>query len=319
MNFKVNKKLIIFNLSILLAIYFCFDFSYFLYMVERENTYQKQNMSPLRYFTEYTQRYNINYLDKFEEKYITRIKANKELKERFLTNQTSKEQPIVVLGCSYAYGQHLDKDSAFSGQLAKLTNRPIYNLAFIAGSIQHAIYQLKNDFFQKNIKNPKYVIYVYMNDHINRLYNSCGYTILDYIFYKDKNDTLEINKFYSYITRQPIPFVINTTLNLNFENSEIKRSEFLKKHIEELHTLVKKNWKDTKFVVFAYENNYEINSLTPFFKENNIEYLELNTLLNQNNIKYDDSFKLPEEVDRFRHPSAKAWKIITPLLEKQLK
>ena len=63
MNFKVNKWLLIFNISIILFIYLCFDFSYFLYIVSRENTYQKQSMTPKQYLYEYSQRYKINYLD----------------------------------------------------------------------------------------------------------------------------------------------------------------------------------------------------------------------------------------------------------------
>lgn len=286
---------------------------------------KKENMllnNTISYIKAYISRYNLNYKSAFERKYITRIQQKKEVQERFLTNANSKFSPIVLLGCSYAYGQHLTNQEAFSGQLATNTDRPVYNLAFIGAGIQHIIYILSNEKIKNKIKNPEYVIYVFISDHVNRLYTGCGYSVIDYLYYKIQKKELVINELYSYIMRLPIPFIISQIVYEQYNkmpNVQMKKNNLLEKHMYKINDYIKRNWKDTKFVIFMYEPSPEMDNIIPNLQKKGIYIIYLDEILKEKNIVFDSTFKLPKEIDKFQHPSASAWEKITPVFLQNIK
>lgn len=114
-------------------------------------------------------------------------------------NIHSNLEPIYIFGCSFAYGEHLFEKDTFGAQLAKLTNRPVYNFAFPGFGVQHMLFQLEN-MTMPSSKAPKYIIYVYIHDHLRRLSTQfiqpCQLT--RYPLYIEKNNDLIFKKFKSF-------------------------------------------------------------------------------------------------------------------------
>ena len=44
-------------------------------------------------------------------------------------NENFKNPPILLFGCSFAYGEYLAQNQTFSYKLSKLLNSPVYNRA----------------------------------------------------------------------------------------------------------------------------------------------------------------------------------------------
>ena len=105
------------------------------------------------------------------------------------------KKPIVIFGCSYAYGFLLDREQTFSYKLSKLTHRTIYNRAYPAWGSAHMLYQTRDENLYKEIPEPEYVIFLSMHDHFRRLYVMTfmsGDILCEnfYLRYKEKNGEL---------------------------------------------------------------------------------------------------------------------------------
>ena len=315
---KYYKLILLINIILLIFVYFFFDIYYFIYISDKEQIFKYNNKISFK-IKSYFSRYKYNYLDDFEKKYILRTSNTKEAQEKFLTNADSHQRPIVLLGCSYTYGQNLDKSNNFSGQLARYMKRPVYNLGLIGAGIQHMIYILRSKQIQSIINDPEYVIYTYIPDHTNRLYIGCGLSIIDYMYYRLNNNKLALNMGYSYIMRLPIPFILRILIYEKFTIPFNEKKELLEKHLLELYLQSKKNWKNSTFIIMVYDSSNEIEKITNRLREQGIKVIYMKEMLKEKNIVYDESFKLKKEVDKFQHPSEHAWDVIVPVLEEYIK
>lgn len=63
---------------------------------------------------------------------------------RPIENANSPKRPIIIFGCSYAYGYNFDNKETISHIMAQFSTRPIINRACCGWGIQHMVYQLKN-------------------------------------------------------------------------------------------------------------------------------------------------------------------------------
>ncbi|MGN0005244.1 MAG: hypothetical protein ACI37Z_04670 [Candidatus Gastranaerophilaceae bacterium] len=102
---------------------------------------------------------------------------------------------IFIFGCSYAYGGPLEADEIFSAYLAEDTKYSVYNFAYGGWGIQHFLALLENYDFS-SIKSPKYVIYVYMSDHVRRMYSK----------YSDFLNTYYFRYLYKALSQQMVDF-----------------------------------------------------------------------------------------------------------------
>ena len=310
------------NVIMITFIYFCFDFYYFTYMTQKEMLFKDKETTYSNIYKFYLSRYKYNVLEVFEDKYINRIKLSKSEKARYLINEQSKKRPIVVFGCSYAYGQYLDKKDSFPTKLSEIAERPVYNLAYVASGIQHMFYQLKSEKVYKKIKNPEYVVYVFISDHIRRLNVGCSYSIADYIYYKVQNNELKLDTLYSYIMRLPIPFIINIDFYELFAKNNQKyteRKNLLATYLLESNKQIHKNWPDTKFIILIYYPSDEIIEITPVLEKEGIIIVTVDELLGDTKWSSNEDYKLSKNIDRFQHPSPEAWIKITPAFLKYIK
>ncbi len=231
-----------------------------------------------------------------------------------LVNKSSKKG-VLLLGCSFAYGQFLDDKEAFHSILSKQTNRSVYNLGIAGGSPRETLYMLRNsDDLEKLIqnKNIEYVIYTYIPDQERRLYTN----IRDIVpSFKKTQDNNSLEYF-------PVKKLINTSyLYRNWTNfyykyfiSKEESFDLFCLYMKEINKEIKKLFgQNTKFIILIYPD-YEPRNMNEWKKLNqdNIRVLNITQKLdiienkNQYAIENDD------------HPNAKAWQVIVPVLAKEL-
>lgn len=56
----------------------------------------------------------------------------------------SNKKPVLITGCSFAYGLFLDEKDCFHSILSKATGRTVYNIAVPSGSPRELLFLLKN-------------------------------------------------------------------------------------------------------------------------------------------------------------------------------
>ena len=219
------------------------------------------------------------------------------------SNYLSK--PILLLGCSFTYGEGLKDNETFSYKLSKLTKRPVYNYGLRGLGLQEAIYLILKNHIQ--IKEPpEYIIYTYIGDHEERLLYS-RIRGLEHLSFKNKeglpiyiqNANLS-NRFYSLV-------LLNSLINRNLPN-DIKQRNTIE-HFILFKNLIQKNYPKAKIIVFYYEDNTYHNYVIDKINEIGIETIKMKDLGIQ-------SEKLPKLIDG--HPAASAWDIVVPKLIKYI-
>jgi len=221
-------------------------------------------------------------------------------------NLKSKKSPIIIFGCSYAYGENLNADENLGANLAKLTNRPVYNFGISGFGVQHFLALLKNKDFS-DIKNPEYIVYVYIHDHIRRMYSKY-FEFLDkmlYFRYVYKNgDFVEDfkNDFNLYLYRKSHVVYVKNLID-NPKNYD-KNFLMLSKYLERANLLIKKRFPNAKFIIYVYEDSDNYN--WKIIENMGIKVVKNSDLSKVKSMKMSDG-----------HPSAEAWKYYTPIFIKE--
>ena len=231
-----------------------------------------------------------------------------------LVNKNS-DKSILVLGCSFANGTILPNDKNFSGKLHNITGKTVYNRAMPGWGFSEAIVLFQNG-LNTEIHNPEYIIYVFIENHLLRLYTTCNPLFSDSteFFRYDKNkklvkkEGLSLIYLHSYILRCLYRKLYLKGWLASYE----EQKKFLLDHIILLNNLIKKSFPKSRFVILSYTTNkYSvIFDIEKEIKENNIEVVYLSDLS-------DINFGSDEFIYDF-HPNAKAWEIITPLIVQKL-
>lgn len=233
------------------------------------------------------------------------------------------KKPIVVFGCSFAYGFSLNNEQTFSYKLSKLAKVPVYNRAENGWGIQHMLYQSKLDELYKQIPEPEYVIYIYINDHIRRLYllTFSSWNILEEeqnLRYKEKNGQLIEIQNRNPILRQIKRLYFVNKIHHSYVKKFILRKgneknfyDFAFKHFAEAKTEMEKHWKNTKYVIFFYDSNKEDTYLKDKLKD--IGYI----IINKSDLTNED-LTSPQYFLTNYHPNENAWDLLTPLIIKKL-
>lgn len=222
-----------------------------------------------------------------------------------------KSGPILLTGCSFAYGYGLNDNQTFQKKLSDLTQRPVYNRAYeLWWGPQTLLYQARRDDFYKEVPNPKYVVFVLIQDHIARINSSCIITFHRYphLRYIEHNGTLHQEKtslLYNFFTFKK--YTIFRSQHIPKEKS----FNLLKLFFKETKKEFDKHWKNYKFIILIYDENPNIKN---FFKEIDWQDLEKEgfTIVSTSDL-VGRTMNLPQDVisDNY-HPSEKAWDIITP-------
>ncbi len=256
----------------------------------------------------------------------------------FGENNNYTKSPIVILGCSYAYGHGLKKENSFPYLLSEYTKRPVYSFAGcgIEGvtSLKNLYQYISNSEDKKNkISNAKYFIYVYMYDHIDR------YLQIDFL-YANYEELFEINnKIYRKLIQYPLIKLTcsywqlkklihpkNKSQIIDIENS----SKFLKKVILYLNRQTKAISPDSEFIILLYSSkHFELYNPFKIMFDSEIENSKIwDEIEKETDIKiyrsedltgfiFNKDWCLKKDIAP-THPNEKAWKILTPLFAEKL-
>lgn len=253
------------------------------------------------------------------------------LQEIFLyrrpTGLNYKNKPIIIFGCSFAWGARLSEEQTLHYKLSELTHRPVYNRAISGWGVQHMLYQLMQDDLYSELPEPEYVVFVYISNHISRMYkynfiyNYSRKYSYNYLKYNEKGDNLLEEKRVQNILYSRIwnHYILRFIAILN-EKNENKSFKLLEKHFIKAKEEINKHWKNTKFIILNYETECEYNNYPNILNKNNINKLlkdgfyVINTS-DLTDIKLNNEYWL-DEYDS--HPNEAAWDLITPLLVKEL-
>lgn len=256
--------------------------------------------------------------------------------QRFLYEKDNNRKPILVFGCSYAYGHGLKKEESFPFLLSKLTDRTVYNYA----ECGYDLLVMSEDYLSDNaeVKEKTYfsdtVIYLYMYDHINRYFQ-----IHNLYKYYDDLFGISTNKVHNFLLHKVALYkYIFASLQYKkikdgLPNTELME-QFLKKVILSSYKRIKEYTPFSKFIIILYEEKIpdnhdpaEICYLYTFIDSKIWDELEKET---NGNIKivrtkdmmgfyFDKDYKLKYEIADW-HPNARVWKEFTPkFVEKYMK
>ena len=257
--------------------------------------------------------YKWNYYGNFDDTYEY-IKTNKLRKPVGLKY---KRKPILLMGCSFAYGYNLKENENLGYRLSELLKRPVYNRGGSGWGLDQYLYlSRRNDFYTK-IPAPEYIIYIYMADHLNRIsrFKLQPLCIEFKPKYKLKNDKLiEIKpKFYDRFF-----FVENYQFHYNYKKKVITENALIEKYFTEVQAEFKKHWPDAKLVILLYPICNDKGPLDNSFiwddlRKKGFIVIDLTKL---------ENYKLDFDTDEYSldgfHPNSKIWDLILPKILKEL-
>ena len=234
--------------------------------------------------------------------------------------------PIVVFGCSFAYGAHLKFNQTFSYKLAHQLKRPVYNRAISGGGFQHMYFQVvdygNKDFFN-DIPDVDTIIYIMINDHYRRLmlnyFNVLSPWLLMTYSYKNSKFKMNNNKFINLINSSyTLKYLNRIYANKQIENPKNadKNTDIVMKYFELTKNKLEEHYKKPiKFYVILYKTwDTPLNEiLTKKLTKKGFIVLSVNKLtdINLNSPKYfmEDNI----------HPTEEVWDILTPLIAQKIK
>ncbi len=235
----------------------------------------------------------------------------------FISEKTDKK-PVIWFGCSFAEGAGLEDNQTPCYKISQLTGRSCINRSKGATGTQFMYYQLLNPDFIKEVPEADFVIYTFIWNHLQRLYNYQINPLIDMfnLRYKDKNGVLEEIKpvfkpFYS-------SFFVKRILNRKvYKAAKLEEYNFklFNLTMKETAGLIKKQYPNAVFIMLEFPelsgNNLpvsEIKKLESF----GIKVVRVKDLIGDLNI-YDEKYWLPDKI----HPTEEAWDIILPELKKR--
>lgn len=296
------KRILINLLLILIAFIIIESYCFYIQTVENE-TFKKQAD---RLESNNTRSYKTKY--RLIKPFCPTTYRNSFIKE-------NSQKSIILFGCSFAEGAGLQDNQTPCYKISELTGKSCINKTKGATGTQFMLYQLENATIDENVD---YVIYVFIWDHINRLYNYQVNPLIDMfnLRYKIthnglKNITPTFNPLYS-------SFFIKRLLNKKIANQIDKEladfhlfNAIMKKSLE----ISKKKYPNSKFIMVEFPelsrkelSKYEIKKL----ERMGITVIKATDLIGNINI-YEEKYWLSDKI----HPTEQAWDLILPKLKEK--
>ncbi len=301
-NKKLNK-IIFTNLLLLVLVFFSIDIFCFIKNVKHHG--RNFVLSSVGSFID-------NYLDVYKRMFYTSkdydlifiTDSDKSFRYRTPMNVDSPKLPILIMGCSFAYGNDLNQEQSFIAKLANLTGRPVYNRAIGARGLDEMLYQLRSDKFYSIVPKPEWVIYVFISDQIRRTQIPCS--VVDTGVFYDKN--LKLKHDISF----PLLYTIKDK-TIKFTNP--KYVDFSLSIIKEIKREAQKHWgDDVKFFFLFYEDNNVLwEKIKPQIEEEGYVTATLKDLDSTVDF-FSSGYKSTDNV----HPSESAWDLLTPAIVDKL-
>ena len=308
-------SVILFNILAIIFIWFlsdCFLYTFSLLKNDKFSLLEYKNLYKSTSFKEG--------LEKFYSKEINSNNINK-YRLRHPEGLQYKSNPILLLGCSYAYGQDLENTQTFGYKLSDITKRPVYNISVPGTGFQHMYYITQNGIFDQKIPYCETVIWIIIGDNYRRMTGE-GFFIADnvndlhYSFgngvFKPDYDNAVSNFLNTNYTFRMVKKVYNR-FYLSDKHNEDKITDEALSYFVQTRDNLEKIWnKEVKFVIFIYDIEHLSEKLIPKLKQNNFVVITTNDLT-ASDLK-QSAYTLPDG-----HPNEDAWNLLTPLFVKEMK
>ena len=319
------KKIILINIICIIFALIITEFAFFMLAVNTQKKFAKEN--------------NEKYETSIEKFLFSRYSVISEYsffqkeKTRPVTGEKYQKRPVIIFGCSHAYGIDLNEEQTISYKLANLTKRPVYNKSFMGWGIQHMLYWLQyNPEIFKEVKNPEYIIYIYCPGHIERLYKYQGWPHDSgkYLRYKlDKNNNLKLINVYDY----PLYWRLFSVKYIQYylQNIQSQKTQenlkLFKAILKEISNIIKIKYPKTRMIIllypgdntcysrnnYPYDNDYYFDKATmQEIKDMGFEIINLDTFLGGHQ-SCEPKYKCA-----INHPSEAFWNEIVPKLARKL-
>lgn len=232
--------------------------------------------------------------------------------------ENTDKKPIMLFGCSFAYGYSLGDNQTFAYKLSKLTNRSVYNYSDNNLGIQYMPYIIDN-YLDDSIQ-PEYIIYVLIEDHYNRLYRAIWGTtepVVDARYELKKGELKVVRPKWKFRHIFPLErfFSHKLTYWLRQHSDDEKTIAFGNKHFELAQKIIKKKYPNAKIIIIPFVQRDFENSF--YFRHkldlnpDDFSVARTDDLVGRP-LNHEEDFAIDHN-----HPSEHAWDLVTPALVKK--
>ncbi|MBQ2644942.1 hypothetical protein IJG14_05150 [bacterium] len=319
-------KIFIINLTIIFTVFVIADYSIYLKLKYNYNKEHEKFLTVLPPFPTYIEKYKMGYLASSIQ-YFKKCGKNLGFR-KFNINDKFKKSPIIIFGCSYAYGDLLNEYQTINYKLHQLTKRNIFNFGLCACGIQHMLYIINQKFFGfLDNQKPEYAIYIYIPSHLFRLQSKIFPMIqnngINLQYFLD-NGKLKLKNYsnnilYNTFFLRSLYSIIDEINRKNFTQYKYKSFMLANEIFLESKRLLEQDYPGIKFVIINFQTindgpDYEL----PFFfnvleKEG---FIVINT---EDLIGRKFEYNTKDMAEDCCHPSESTWDTLLPLIVKKLK
>ena len=251
------------------------------------------------------------------QQYKTKYRLLKPFDTTLFRNSFIKDNAnnIVWFGCSFAEGAGLNDNQTPCYKISELTGKSCINKAKGATGTQFMYYQINNDNIMNDAKTADFVIYTFIWNHIQRLYNYQVNPLIDMfnLRYKIEEGNLiditpKFNPLYS-------SFFVKRILNkIVYEQAKEESYDFklFNKIMQETYKISQKRYPNSKFIFIEFPElskkelpDYEVKELESY----GINVVRVKDIIGDVDI-YDQKYWLPDNI----HPTEQAWDLILPII-----
>ena len=229
-----------------------------------------------------------------------------------------KSDPIIIFGCSFAYGMELNKDQTIGYKLSHILKRPVYNRSVYGQALSEMYYQSESEEFYKQVPKSDTVIYIMIDDHYRRMFtDTCEvidtWFLVQYDIKKGKLIRRKYKNIFSnfikslYLVKQ-IKHSYFAKYTTDEKNKEKLTDDALIYFIKTRENLEKRWNNKIKFTVIFYNDILGSDLLKEKLLKNQFYVIDIKDLTNEN--LYDDKYLAVDKI----HPSEAAWDLLTPLI-----
>lgn len=209
------------------------------------------------YFEYYSKFYKSSTYKQIEDKFI----YNRYNRFRKVENEDSSLPPILIFSDCFSYGLYLSDNETYSYFLGKYSKRPIYNRGSYLLSVQHMLFQLKNEKFYELIPKPKDIIYTWKPCNATTdVFGVTPWNGFEFYYKRDINNKLYFHRL-SIVENSPIVKILSYVLA--YDKYEKKSDKFKDAedifylHLKEAKEEVEKHWgKDVNFYIIVALDDY---------------------------------------------------------------
>ena len=222
---------------------------------------------------------------------------------------------IVWFGCSFAEGAGLNDNQTPCYKISELTGKSCINKAKGATGTQFMYYQINDDKIMDDAKTADFIIYTFIWNHIQRLYNYQVNPLIDMFNLRYKiidgnlvDITPQFNPLYS-------SFFVKRILNkIIYEQAKEESYNFklFNKIMKESYNISQKRYPNSKFIFIEFPElskkelpDYEVKELESY----GIKVVRVKDIIGNIDI-YDPKYWLPDNI----HPTEQAWDLILPII-----